>query len=489
MSTVSSVGGSSGGSYTPQTLGISAATALTLLKKNPSLSVTISDSTQNIVKNLDALQKVSSKITSLTTTDANKKMTVTATQYQNDGAILAKFGAGSGQTIGVTGMKASSTASLASYVASVTVLDTTSNLSTNLDRLQTLSTSGILTEVQQAGAQGNLTVTAAQLVADAGVLSKFKNGAYTLAVTGATVSDALGLGSNPALGTNAKVKSIAIVDNTTNIHDHLDELQRIGLKVKSIAQTDVATTLNITGAQYTQDKLVLGKFITADHLALQDAAVGQLNTMHADHKVVSIAVADTAANLSKNWALLQNLASSLTSVKVTNQTAAISITGDQLNTGATLLGKFEDTQSQTYKLAVTAVSASSATTIAANQHVTTMDISDTGANVAASMDDLQTVDAAGKLNSITLGSTAATKAMSMDVSRLKGNQLNPTQAILDKIKRGGYQLSITGASAADLTDLAANRRVSAITVADSSTNIKGALSDLAHLGGRLTAIE
>ncbi|HEX2658675.1 MAG TPA: hypothetical protein VHU40_10395, partial [Polyangia bacterium] len=162
---------------------------------------------------------------------------------------------------------------------------------------------------------------------------------------------------------------------------------------------------------------------------------------------------------------------------------------DQLNTGATLLGKFEDTQSQTYKLAVTAVSASSATTIAANQHVVTMDLSDTGANVASSMDDLQTIDAAGKLNSITLGSTAATKAMSMDVSRLKGTQLNPTQAILDKIKKGGYQLSITGASAADLTDLAANRRVSAITVADSSTNIKGALSDLAHLGGRLTAIE
>src|ERR1043165_9907764 len=144
MSTVGSVGGSSGSGFTPQTLGISAATALTLLKKNPSLSVTISDSTQNIVKNLDALQKVASKITSLTTTDVNKKMTVSAAQYQNDSAILAKFGAGSGQTIGVTGMKAASTANLASYVTSVTVLDTTVNLQNNLDRLQTLTTSGVL---------------------------------------------------------------------------------------------------------------------------------------------------------------------------------------------------------------------------------------------------------------------------------------------------------------------------------------------------------
>ena len=99
-----------------------------------------------------------------------------------------------------------------------------------------------------------------------------KNHGYTLAITNASVSDVLGLNLQPALSANAKVKAIAIVDTTDNIANNLDALQRVGLRIKSIAQTDAATPLEITGTQYKNDKAVIGKIITSDLLAVMDAS-------------------------------------------------------------------------------------------------------------------------------------------------------------------------------------------------------------------------
>jgi len=176
-----------------------------------------------------------------------------------------------------------------------------------LDNLQTAAVSGLLKEIVQTGTVGSLTITAAQLAADQTALGKIKNQAYTLAITNASVSDALGLGSDPALATNNKVKSIAIVDTTDAIDQHLDELQRVGLRIKSISQSDATTHLEITGDQYKRDATVLGKFVTSDLLDIIDASAAQMRTMSLDHHVVTVDVQDTAKNIARNWTLLHNL--------------------------------------------------------------------------------------------------------------------------------------------------------------------------------------
>ncbi|HEY4185490.1 MAG TPA: hypothetical protein VGP07_10495 [Polyangia bacterium] len=489
MSTVGSLGSGGDGGFSTQTTSVTAATALTMLRRNPTSAVTISDTAQNILKNLDALQKVASKITSLSASDSNKNMTVSATQFSGDRAVMNLWGAGSGQTVAVTGVKAANVSTFPSYVTSMTVSDSSANIQNNLDRLQTAATAGTVTEIAQVGPAANLSITTSQLTADSTALGLIKNHAYTLAITNATVSDVLGQGSAPALAANAKIKSIAITDTTDNIHSNLDALQKVGLRIKSIAQTDAATPMTITGNQYNNDKLVLGKFITADHLAVLDASASQTRLLHADAKVVSVAVNDTAANLSKNWALLQSLTSSLTSVNVSNSSAAIGVTAAQLADSTTLLGKFTDDSSHTYHLAVSGVTAANAATMATTDHVDNVAISDSAANVVANMADLQSVNAAGKLKSITVGTTLATMSMTMDVSALQGSQQAATQGVLDKITHAAYHLAITGAAASDLTDLAANRRVAAITVSDTSANISSSLNTLYHLGGRLTSIE
>ena len=482
MSDIGGIGGINGPNSPFSTGPATAAAALAALRRHAVSTVEISDTVQNILNNLDALQSYASKITALSTNDANQKMVVTGTQYQRDTAILAVWGAGTGQTVGITGAKASAASSLASYVTSLSVADSSTNIQRYLDNLQTIASSGVLSEIVQTGNPGNLTITSAQLAADHTALDKIKNHGYTLAITNASVSDVLGLDAQPALSTNAKVKAISIVDTTDAIGGHLDALQRVGLRIKSIAQTDATTPLTVSGEQYQQDKVVLGKIITSDLLAVIDASAAQARALAADHKVVTAEIHDTASNLSRNWALLGNLADSLTSVEVSDQQNAIRLTSDQFAASSPLLSKFTD-----YKLQVTNVSAGTALAVANSDNVDSVDVSDSGSNLVSSMVDLQTINGQGKLNSITLSSSRT--PMYMDVSLLQGDQLAATQGVLDKIKGHNYTLAVAGVSTSTLDDLAGNKRVVSVTVSDSSDHIKSALSTLHQLGSRLGKIE
>ena len=484
MSTIGSLSGSGDGGFSTQTTGVTAATALTMLRKNPAGAVTISDTAANIQKNLDALQKYASKVTSLSASDSNKNLTVSASQYTADRTLLNLWGAGSGQTVAVTGAKASTAGSMASYVTSVSVADSATNIQSSLDNLNALVTSGLVRDISQLGTPAALTVTVGQVTSDAAALGAMKNHAYSLNVTGASVSDALGLGANPALGTNAKVKSIAIVDTTDNIKNHLDALQKVGLRIKSLSQTDAATPLTVTGAQYSADKSILNKFISSDHLAVLDASAAQSLALKADHKVISLTIKDTASNLSRNWATMQGLGSALTSVQVTNQTADINLTVAQLSSSDALLAKFADDGTHSYNLAVTGVSAADATSIASTAHVDVVDVSDDGSNIVGHMDELQALNTSGQLRSIAV----ALPQMTMDVSAFQGAQADATNGVLDKIKRGAYRLAVTGAGTGDIADLTANHRIASIAVTDTSANIESSLDDLNHLGSRLASI-
>ena len=465
---------------------LSAANALTAIRRYGATSVTISDSTQNILKNLDGLQAVAVKIGSLTTTDTNQNMVVAATQFQKDGAALALWGAGSGQTVSVVNAKATFTATPPSYVSSVSVLDSRVGVQAHLDNLQTLAASGVLKEIVQSGSATPLTITAAQLVADQTALGKIKNGGYSLAITNASVSDVLGLDpANPALASNGKVKSIAVVDTTDAIASNLDDLQRVGLRIKTITQTDATAHLEVTGQQYQQDKLVLGKIVTSDMLDVMDASASQARALAADTHVVTVDINDSAAGIAKNWALLQKL-TDLTSVTVTDQGTAIQLTAAQYNSGTAVLSKFDESNGNTYKLAVTGVSAGTAASVAAGHNVSSLSVTDSSSAIASKLDDLAAIDGQGKLSSVTL--TGPHDAIALDASQLQGDALTSTQGILNKIKGGSYNLSVTGAATSALGDLAANRHVTAIAISDSGANIAAALDTLQQLGKRISTI-
>lgn len=494
MSNVSGLSGSSSGStfsFGTPTGPLTVATALAELRRHPTSTVAITDSVQNILRNLDNLQNFAGKITAISTDDAVKKIQVSAAQYQKDGAALALWGAGTDQTVGVYGIKASSAKGLAnaaaSYVTSFAVTDLSLNIQQNLADLETLASNGKLSEIVHTGSSGNLTLTTAQLSANQTALGKIRNQAYTLSIINATVSDTLGFGSNPALATNAKVKSIAIADTTDAIGDNLDALQKVGLRLKSIRQTDAENPLTVTADQTKQDKAVLGKIITKYDLAVINASATQVAALARNDKVVTVAVKDTAAQLARNWSLLQRLSDSLTSIEVTDQSNAITITSDQLSASEELLGKFTDTAEHSYKLAVTSVTAGTALSIASFHNVDTVDVTDTGDNLASSLVDLQTLTDQNQLKGLTL--SGSKKLITLDASLLVGDAFTATRAVLDQIRGGHYNLAATAAAAADLPSLALNSHVVSVAVKDNSDNLTASLDTLAQLGHRLTMIE
>ncbi|HVS52055.1 MAG TPA: hypothetical protein VHD62_06835 [Opitutaceae bacterium] len=494
MPTINGVGNAAADSiFVPQSSSdpVTVATALTTLRLKPSATVVIADTVQNIQKNLDALQKVAGKITSLSTTDSTQKLSVTATQYASHSALLAKWGATDGDTIEVTAVHAASAQAFVDakpdYVSSITVSDTSANIQKNLDALQSLVSSGDLRQIVQTGASANLKITAAQLAADGDALGAIKNHAYTLAITNASVSATLGLDDQTALTANAKIKSIDVRDTTDAIETNLDALQRVGLRLKSISQTDADSAIDLTGAQYTQDSVALGKIITSYHLAVTRAAAAQTSALTANHKVLSISVADTAANISKKWSLLQHLTDSLSAIEVTDSSNAIAITGDQLAQSEDLLNKFTDDDDHTYKLAVSAVSAGSAAGVANVDHVDSIKVSDTADNVAANLDDLAAVNDLGLLKGIALSGKSFT--LSMDAARLQGDSLTATQGVLNKITNGSYSLAVTGVSMTALNDLASNARIVSMQIGASSDQIESNLDTLYQLGKKVASIQ
>lgn len=493
MPSIDGLGNTAAGSIfvpTSSTDPVTVAAALTALKLKPNSTLAITDTVENIQKNLDALQSVAGKITALTTTDVAQKLTVTAAQYTKDSGILAKWGAGSGNTVAVTGVKAAAAKTLInagpSYVTSVSVSDTSANIQAKLDDLQTLAADGSLSQIVQTGASGTLKITAAQYAADQDALDKIKNHAYTLSITNATVSDTLGLGDDPALTANTKIKAIAVRDTTDAIEDNLDALQKVGLRLKSISQTDT-DTIDITGSQYTQDSGAIGKIITSYHLAVINASAAQASLLSANQKVVTIGIADTAQNLSKKWSTLQRLADDLESIEVTDSTNAIKVTADQLALSETLLSKFTDDDDHTYNLSVSAVKAGSAKAVSNLDHVASLTVADSAANLVSNLDDLAAINDLDLLAGITL--TGKSTTLSMAASRLQGDAAAATNAVLGKISGGNYSLAVTGVDMSSLNDLASNLHVVSMEVGGSSADIGSNLDTLYQLGKKVSSIQ
>ena len=296
MTTVSGVGPASGFAIAAGPLDgpLSVAAALGALKLQPGSTVDIEDTLDNIQKNLAALQAVSARITGLSTTSATQQLSVTAAQYAKYDDILALWGAGDGQTVEVTQLTATAAASFAAarpaWVDSITVHDANTRIQRNLDDLQALAAAGTLRQIVQTGPSGLLRITAAQMESDADALALIKNQAYTLAITEASVSDTLGLGERAALSTHAKVKTIEVKDTTAAIEDHLDDLQRVGFRLKSLSQTDTGDALTLTGEQMTRDAALIGKILTPYQLEVLRASAAQTAKLVANQKVVSVSV-------------------------------------------------------------------------------------------------------------------------------------------------------------------------------------------------------
>jgi hypothetical protein len=436
-----------------------------------SYGVAVSDTGANVAADLDALQALADAgvLSSVTLTDSTTPtLSVTNSQLTDDADALAAI-AGS-YNLAVSGVSAADAAAVAAitHVVSVTIEDTAAHVTANLDDLETLADGGMLTLIALTDTSApTLSLTAAQLAGDTDALDVIF-GLYSLAVSGVLAANAASVASV------ANVTTIAISDTAANVTTNLTTLQALAAAgmLASIALTDAGTpVLSLSQAQLGLDADALAAITTTYTVSVTAVTAGNAANAAAQTGVTSVAVSDTAANVAANLDALETLATGgkLSSITLINtDTPTLTITASQLSSDADALGLIAGS----YHLAVTAVSAASATTVAANSHVTSITLSDTAANVVANLDALEGV--IGLLTSFAL-TNSGTPTVS-----ITGTQFVNDIAVVNKIT-SAYNLAVSNALAAGASALNGNTHVTSASFSDTAANVSANFAALQSL--------
>ena len=502
----------------PPPVDLSVSAALRYLKLTPGSTVSISDSAVNIQKNLGTLQSFNARITAVqASSDASRVLTVSYKDYAADKGILAKWSNNASHQFILNDVTAQAAGTLwnSDFTKSMTIKDTAINLQNNFDSLVNIQSQDILkiTALTQTNTSALITLNTAQYTSgrDSGLFAKLNKGIQNLAITNANVNDVVGdLGSSLRLGFASSVKSIAIIDNTDNIDHGINALQRVGMKIKTIVQNNLAidNTLELDATQIKNNASVLGKIITGYQLAAQNTAASQLSSMLANRKVISIDVKDTASNISRNWDKINVISTSLNFVEVSDTDTAIKIKASQLAVSQDLIAKFKVPDSYVtpndetatlptgnFKLEISEATASQVDELQASQQIAAFDIKDTAENIGLYLADLKnSIDSTdGKLQFI---KTANTAQIEMSFSTYSDPDI---EILLGKVNKGLYNIKLTDVTVANLESITIptltsnllfnDKAIESIEIVDSVASVQDNLDLLNAAGSRIKSID
>ncbi len=307
--------------------------------------IVVSDSSENIAENFDALN-ADWHIKSLTSTD-NAPLALTVARALGDAYALGAITA-TGYTIAVTDTAADVSSSFDAmnadaHVASITLTDAEMPTLT-LTATQALFDRNALRELTNSNYSIAVVDTAANVVdnfgalnADANVSSITLLGSTTLALTTSEAID-----DQAMLGevTNSNY-SITLVDTAADVSTDIDALNA-DTRVTSIFLIDQGTpTLTLTAAQALDDTTALGEISAPYAVAINDSSAdvaAQLDALNSDGHVASITLSDSGVpTLALTAVQVQDDATAL--AKITNAPYLLSVVGtgsEIVNVGQTL---------------------------------------------------------------------------------------------------------------------------------------------------------
>ena len=408
----------------------------------------------------------------------------------------------------------------ATIPANTVIKDTTANIKANLSALAGLSGISNVSSITLSDTKaGTISVARSDLTGDLSdannvtpslvVLRKITS-SYTLNVTGMTVSDALTL-KTPAKATTL---TVGISDTLDNVMSNLTSLQAAA-KVKAISGITLPSTtagsakpvLSITAAQLKANPDVLATIkgdydltitgvAAADALTTAGNADKVLKASGALSAQATIAISDTSANLVKNIATLETLATAgrLTSITVSDG-KALSLTETQIKADSHFLATQFTSATNIEATNVTAADVLTVQSIVNGNNALTLtkeSISDTALNIQANLDSLEisiknsTIPSAS--NTFTISSIGVTDKGS--ITLYNSTLVNDIDAL--KVLTGKYTLNVTDINVADALALKTPSKDAtlALSVKDTAANISGNWDKLQTLakGKTLSAI-
>ena len=434
------------------------ATSLADNAKVSSMSVTGTNLT--IASNLVNLHGLGKKVANIQQSNAGVALALTADQWQNQAATLNKVVGGFNAVVsGVSAAKAQLVAA-DDRVNSISVKDTGVNIENYLDTLQTLGSP--LTQIEQTD-NASLSLTANQWALNQGVLAKYKTGTSpTVVVNQLRAADA------KSVSEDERVSLVKIIDTSENVATNISALQDIASqttpKLGAITLRG-ADALVMSYQKRMDSSAALAKINSNYALSITDATAEQAASLENQNKVVSIAVVDSASNISSKLSQLHGLGNKLRKVQLSIAGAPLTLTSAQWSTKTATLNKIEGG----YTATVSGVAAAKASAVLADSHVVSLQVKDNLLNISNQLTALQ---ALGR---------QVSEIEQTDVGRLtvSANDWISNKTVIDKVKtsslisstQANAEFNITQASVAWLSESGADSRVKTIAIKDSSANV------------------
>lgn len=241
--------------------------------------------------------------------------TVTVQELQQDPSLLSDTSSGS--TVTVTDASVEEAVELleedSSGIDSVRIVDTSANVEESIDTLSALAqSSGKIESIELTDSDPTLTLTAAQYEVGRQLLGLVRNGSFGLRITGASVEQALGYAGN------GRIRTINIHDTTGAVVAQLDELERLGLRVKR-GRESVLESFGLYGDARTVQTLKHSELVGSILSGAEMTARNLLAHRQASRKEVSIDVVDRPGEILRHRAVLDQLGPQVRSVTLSGQ--------------------------------------------------------------------------------------------------------------------------------------------------------------------------
>jgi len=470
--------------------------AQSLVKNKKIISLDIADTAENISAHLVLLNKLGAQVHTVKLID-NEPLTLSTANFLKYQNILNKIidpsstdapnvtpitdvndaNYNNNYQLNITEASAADAEALKDnlHIVSISVSDNSSDIAANLDNL---NANDLVKEITQNNDIRSLEITAYQLLNDTKALALISNKEnFSLRISGVSASDAKDVLND----TKYNITSVAVSDTGSAILSNLESLKELGSNLTEIIQKDNTAPLELTAEDWLKNLDVLSKIKDSYNINLTEVSAAKAAGLAQDPHVQSIKVSDTGDEISRNLGALKNLGATLSSITQSDSTA-IKITGSQYVAYSSTLNKL----GQTYTLSVSEAYASQIQSLAADvDHVHDIQVSDTAGNIATNLSSLQ--DAAANANGPTISASIKGIPSPFTLSKTRFDQykdgLNAIQS--------NYKLNITGVSASDATEIAANTHVMSMVVKDDSSEFSNVdrLSQLRLIGNKLSSLQ
>lgn len=480
--------------------GVSAAKALSIGSDAHVRSLSVSDTAAAISVNLDALQGLAGKLTSIIQTDyEDEAIRMTGKQYAaysvptsnpNSRTLLSKLSTGEDKDIKLLVQKAGASQIDAlsdnSYVKGIQVEDTVVNIAANLEYLKKAITQKVPITVSMTGTPGAFTLTSDKFLNQYN--SIFQNSAnviignYGVKITDADVSDIGTLKSNHRvinIGVNATADDLSSVEKLKTLRD-------LGTKLTYLNQKAPFVPLSMSAANWAVNSALLEK-VQGYRVNLSDVKAANAENVLKNEHVRSIDISDSAAQISQNFDKLSNLGTKIGNItKSADDNNHFQLSYQQWHSSAATLNKFVDLDSGSIDILDS--SAAQAKFLLGQSAIGWIAIKDSAEGISQNLSDLIDND---QVRSIKLSGPSITIQASVPL-------LPTTEAdsainkFWDKLP-SSISLAVTGAEISDISEIlrVSNDQINVVSaeVQGGSVDIGNSLIALSSLGSRLKSLK